>query len=576
MLTFRLAELAPSKKARVKLSPISDSIGAEKEYLRTLRAMLRKLATVVRTSILPEAERELAARRADLTQDAMGDNSFEQLRIVSEALQRTSEAMAARIVELEAGRHTDKWKASVRAALGIDIATVVRQEDLSEYLQSAVARNAALIRSLSSDTVQRVERATYDAILQGRTAKQLRSQLTHEFGVLDSRAKLIARDQVSSLNADLNEIRHRQAGIDRYIWSTSNDERVRPRHRDIDGIEYEYGKPTGAEDGLPPGRPINCRCVAQPIVVFPDVEEEEPAPQAETAAPDFGVTNPDELARHKEYFDGAPDIIRRVIAATGPLSRVEEWNANSEYMPGAKVISMELRPSDQKETYGLIWRHEYGHHVDYERAPQGFRTVSLAVADRIEKDAKALEARLKAATSVYNIIESMDAISDVPEAGKRAAIRKELGNILKGTGIEADDILNLDKRWQENEKPPSMSLFRIAHRLKAGAFVEALEELQGHGDVNQKWTVNVLADMLGAATRNKIGWGHNDAYYMQSPPGPNSKVVSESQATEVMANYMALVGGNRAQDRAAENIARALMPDTMKALDSVMEELGKE
>ena len=268
MQTFRLAEIAQSKRRQVPLPPISDSIGAQKEYLKTLRVMLRKLAAVVREDILPEAERELAARKADLTQDAMGDNAFEGLIILAAALRRTSEAMVGRIIDLEASRHTDKWKASVRSALGVDVSTVVRQEDLSDYLQTAVRRNAALIQSLSADTIARVERATYDAVLQGKTVKDLRSQLTHEFGVLDSRAKLIARDQVSSLTADLNEIRHRQAGIDRYIWSTSNDERVRPRHQELDGKEYEYGKPTGAEDGLPPGRPINCRCVAQPIVEF--------------------------------------------------------------------------------------------------------------------------------------------------------------------------------------------------------------------------------------------------------------------------------------------------------------------
>ena len=577
-MTFRLAEIAQRKRRQVLLSPISDSIGAQKEYLRTLRAMLRKLAAVVRADILPEAERELAARKADLTQDAVGDNALERLRIVAEALRRTSEAMVGRIIDLEAGRHTDKWKASVRSALGIDIATVVRQEDLSDYLQTAVRRNAALIQSLSADTIARVERATYDAILQGRTAKQLRSQLTHEFGVLDSRAKLIARDQVSSLNADLNEIRHRQAGIDRYIWSTSNDERVRPRHRDIDGKEYEYGKPTGAENGLPPGRPIQCRCVARPVVEFPEVEEA--APQRKPAGPDFGETHPEELVRHREHFFGVSESIRRLIAATGPLNEVSEGPAgNSHYSPGQRSIFMEVRPSNQKETYGLIWRHEYGHHVDYARRPEGFRTVSLTVADVIEKDAKALVKRQKAAPSVYkdsDIIESMDAIFDVPEVGKRAAIRKELANILKGTGIEAEDILNLDKRWQENDRLSSMALFRIAHRLKAGAVGEALEEMQLMGDVNQKWTTNVLADMLGAATRNKIGWGHKDAYYKQSPIGPKSTAVSENQATEVLANYMALVGGNRAQDRAAENIARALMPDTMKALDRVVEELGEE
>ena len=51
-----------------------------------------------------------------------------------------------------------------------------------------------------------------------------------------------------------------------YTWMTSRDERVRPRHKELDGKEYEYGKPTGAEDGLPPGQPIMCRCVARGIV----------------------------------------------------------------------------------------------------------------------------------------------------------------------------------------------------------------------------------------------------------------------------------------------------------------------
>jgi uncharacterized protein with gpF-like domain len=43
---------------------------------------------------------------------------------------------------------------------------------------------------------------------------------------------------------------------------------VGPLHRSLDGKVYEYGKPTGAEQGLPPGQPINCRCVARGIVEF--------------------------------------------------------------------------------------------------------------------------------------------------------------------------------------------------------------------------------------------------------------------------------------------------------------------
>ncbi|MEF2554325.1 hypothetical protein VQ042_23915 [Aurantimonas sp. A2-1-M11] len=40
------------------------------------------------------------------------------------------------------------------------------QEDLAEYLTTAAARNASLIKSLGDDAIKRVEQATYQAILQ--------------------------------------------------------------------------------------------------------------------------------------------------------------------------------------------------------------------------------------------------------------------------------------------------------------------------------------------------------------------------------------------------------------------------
>jgi SPP1 gp7 family putative phage head morphogenesis protein len=270
MQTFNLGELAARKtrRRRVALPPITDSRGAQKEYRKTLRAILRALAKAVREDILPAAERELAAQKAALTRDAWGEFQFQQLLDLSVTLRIAAEGLVGRILMLEGKRHTEKWQASVRSTLGIDIAAVVREEDIAELVQAALRRNAALIRSLADDVVARVERATYDAILQGKTAKQLRDDLTHQFGVADSRAKLIARDQTAKLTSDLNRIRHQQAGIDRYVWSTSKDERVRPRHQKLDGREYAYSEPTGAEDGLPPGKPIQCRCVARAVVSF--------------------------------------------------------------------------------------------------------------------------------------------------------------------------------------------------------------------------------------------------------------------------------------------------------------------
>jgi SPP1 gp7 family putative phage head morphogenesis protein len=231
--------------------------------------MLRGLAQHTRETILPEAEREMARTKAvtGMTLD-MGREWFESLETMATRLSQVAETMGRRVLRLEAQRHTEKFMAAAKRALGIDLSAVVREEDLETYLENAATRNVGLIRNLAQDVVQRVQRTVTTALISGTPVKTLRTQLTEQFGFTDRRAKLIARDQIAKLNSDLNRERHTQAGVTSYTWMTAADERVRPLHRSLDGKVYEYGKPTGAEQGLPPGQPINCRCVARGIVEF--------------------------------------------------------------------------------------------------------------------------------------------------------------------------------------------------------------------------------------------------------------------------------------------------------------------
>ena len=177
-------------------------------------------------------------------------------------------SMVDRVLDLAAKRHTKRFIETVKKALGIDIGAVVRDEDLTEYIALAAGRNASLIRSLAADMVKSVEQATLQNLMNNGSVAELRKKLTAEFGIGDRKARIIARDQVAKLNSDLNRMRHQQAGVTEYEWMTAHDERVRPLHRTLDGKVYEYGKPTGAEDGLPPGQPIMCRCIARGIVQF--------------------------------------------------------------------------------------------------------------------------------------------------------------------------------------------------------------------------------------------------------------------------------------------------------------------
>lgn len=267
MQRYKLAALAKGqKRTSVVLPTVTPALGPEREYLAVLRAMLRELSREARESIVPLAVEEIGRNKA-MMRDAE-PSWFDRLISLSVRLGIIADQAVVRILGLEAARHSDRFMATAKRALGVDLTAVVRNEDLTEYLRTAATRNAALIKGLADETVKRVQQVVTTAVINGQTATILRKTLTEQFQIEDRRAQLIARDQISKLTSDLNKIRHEQAGITTYTWRTSADERVRERHRALEGKVYKYGEATGAEGGLPPGQPIRCRCVAAAIVEF--------------------------------------------------------------------------------------------------------------------------------------------------------------------------------------------------------------------------------------------------------------------------------------------------------------------
>lgn len=130
--------------------------------------------------------------------------------------------------------------------------------------------NVRLIKSIDERYFNDVREVISTGLQKGMTADQLAKQVRLRFHVTASRARLIARDQVGKFHATMDKERHQEIGITRFIWSTSLDERVREDHRALEGkiFTYAHGHPV---EGLP-GQPIQCRCVAIPII---DEEDDE-------------------------------------------------------------------------------------------------------------------------------------------------------------------------------------------------------------------------------------------------------------------------------------------------------------
>ncbi|MFB6475763.1 minor capsid protein [Paenibacillus glucanolyticus] len=142
---------------------------------------------------------------------------------------------------------------------------------LDSFMRATVAENTTYIQSIREEYHKRVESIVLQGVKNGSSIPDMASEIKKASDVSYSRAKFIARDQTGSILGQMTAKRHQAAGVDRFRWSTSGDERVRAEHAAYDGNVYSYSEGAGPR-GLTPGRDYNCRCVAEPI--FDDEETE--------------------------------------------------------------------------------------------------------------------------------------------------------------------------------------------------------------------------------------------------------------------------------------------------------------
>jgi SPP1 gp7 family putative phage head morphogenesis protein len=151
---------------------------------------------------------------------------------------------------------------------------------LDDSIAAATRENVRRITALVRSELDQAEETILSGFRQGLRHTEIMERISDRFHVVESRAKLIARDQVSKLNGELTRLRQTSVGVTKYIWRTSQDERVRETHQEFDGNEYSWE--TGSPEGHP-GEPINCRCVAEPVLTDLLAETESAALESEVA-----------------------------------------------------------------------------------------------------------------------------------------------------------------------------------------------------------------------------------------------------------------------------------------------------
>lgn len=237
---------------------IPASRGAEMVYVKALKGVMRPLHDAVKNSVesqYQEPDRQDAKKRGpwDVKQQFSGASQTTGQRVerhfnrMADAVNKQNKESFARIVPIQT------------KDFGVDKA-----------IDEAREANISLITEASEDYLEQISDVVAEAYEDGWRVERLMDEIIKRGGVSESRAELIARDQTLKLNAGVTRIRMQNAGIERYEWSTSLDDRVRPEHEDLEGLEFSWDDPP--EPGNP-GEDYQCRCVAVPIL--PDDSDDE-------------------------------------------------------------------------------------------------------------------------------------------------------------------------------------------------------------------------------------------------------------------------------------------------------------
>jgi len=264
-------QLHPTGVALSYLGQIMRVVKAARALFQAKAGRLRSIVNHHADALAAHHDAQPPDHRTDAWDDDEGDEVneiFDDLsrQLFAEFTNADLSETAARIGRATADFQKEQWNRQMRSLLGVDV--VNAEPWLVPRIEAFARANVALVKSVPESYFTEIEKIVTQGMSEGVRWEELADDMTERYGVAESRATLIARDQVGKLTGQVNEERQTELGVSRFVWRTSNDNRVRASHADLEGETFSWDDPpeVDGEEDVTPGKPINCRCQAEPVL----------------------------------------------------------------------------------------------------------------------------------------------------------------------------------------------------------------------------------------------------------------------------------------------------------------------
>lgn len=208
---------------------------------------------------------------------AAAENFRSKAKALHAEIRRQLDATLEMLEEVVAKQPIDATKTIDRvqegfksAADAISVSPVITPKS-KEVLAEEYSDNMKLyIRTFSESAIKDLREVVEDNAMKGYRFDRLTSVIRQRYGVTRSKAEFLARQETALFMAKYREMRFKEGGVERYVWHTAHDEKVRKRHAELDGRTFFYSNPpivdkdTGRRGN--PGQDFNCRCVDAPVL----------------------------------------------------------------------------------------------------------------------------------------------------------------------------------------------------------------------------------------------------------------------------------------------------------------------
>jgi len=264
-----------AKKTRIKkAAPIKPAKTVEVNYRRTLNKFAKVLIKSVNENVLIFLKSQEASYVIDGIDDQL-ENIFNELnsKFLGVAVAGFAETTATQTVNKINQVNKAKFARSIGRATGIDLGSVISQENLDDFISLNIKKNISLIKSLPEEYIKQVEIVVNNGVASGKTYATIEQEIRSRIGVnhkLFSRIKTIATNETQTIHAQLMLRRSENLGIKEGIYRTSEDEKVRDCHKELNNVRYDLSKGAWSKTCkkfIQPGiTDINCRCSYSPII----------------------------------------------------------------------------------------------------------------------------------------------------------------------------------------------------------------------------------------------------------------------------------------------------------------------